>query len=96
MIAKLNAEVNRVLAQPDVQARLEREGAEIVAGPPERLGAIDRHRSRRLEEADRRREASVSNSSGRAVRARRGFAARTSTLPATTSPTPAIAGAVHR
>ena len=30
----------RVLAQPDVKERLDREGAEIVAGPPERLGTI--------------------------------------------------------
>ena len=40
IIVKLNAEVNRVLAQPDVKERLEREGAEIVGGPPERLGTI--------------------------------------------------------
>jgi tripartite-type tricarboxylate transporter receptor subunit TctC len=40
IIAKLNAEVNRVLAQQDVKERLEREGAEIVGGPPERLGTI--------------------------------------------------------
>jgi tripartite-type tricarboxylate transporter receptor subunit TctC len=40
IIAKLNAEVNRMLAQQDVQERLEREGAEIVSGPPERLGTI--------------------------------------------------------
>jgi tripartite-type tricarboxylate transporter receptor subunit TctC len=40
VIARLNAEVNRVLAQPEVKDRLAREGAEIVAGPPERLGAI--------------------------------------------------------
>jgi tripartite-type tricarboxylate transporter receptor subunit TctC len=40
IIAKLNAEVNRVLAQQDVRERLEREGAEIIAGPPERLGTI--------------------------------------------------------
>ena len=40
VIAKLNAEVNRVLAQPEVKERLAREGAEIVDGPPERLGNI--------------------------------------------------------
>jgi tripartite-type tricarboxylate transporter receptor subunit TctC len=40
IVAKLNAEVNRVLAQQDVKLRLEKEGAEIVAGPPERLGTI--------------------------------------------------------
>jgi len=32
--------VNRVLAQPDVKARLEREGAELIPGPPERLGTL--------------------------------------------------------
>jgi len=42
VVARLNAEVNRVLAQPDVRERLAREGAEIVAGPPERLGTIVR------------------------------------------------------
>ena len=40
VIAKLNADVNRVLAQPDVKARLEREGAELIPGPPERLGTL--------------------------------------------------------
>ena len=40
IITKLNAEVNHVLAQPEVKERLDREGAEIVSGPPERLGAI--------------------------------------------------------
>jgi tripartite-type tricarboxylate transporter receptor subunit TctC len=40
IVAKLNAEVNRVLAQQEVRERLEKEGAEIVSGPPERLGAI--------------------------------------------------------
>jgi tripartite-type tricarboxylate transporter receptor subunit TctC len=40
VIAKLNAETNRMLAQPDVKARLEREGAELLAGPPETLGTL--------------------------------------------------------
>jgi tripartite-type tricarboxylate transporter receptor subunit TctC len=40
VIAKLNAEVQRVLAQADVRERLEREGAELIAGSPEKLGAI--------------------------------------------------------
>lgn len=40
VVARLNAAVNGVLAQQEVRDRLEREGAEIVAGPPERLGAI--------------------------------------------------------
>ena len=40
VIAKLNGDVNRVLAQHDVKARLEREGAELIPGPPERLGTL--------------------------------------------------------
>src|SRR5262249_24224966 len=40
VLTKLNTEVNAILKQPDVVERLEKEGAEIVAGPPERLGAI--------------------------------------------------------
>jgi tripartite-type tricarboxylate transporter receptor subunit TctC len=28
------------LTQTDVKERLEREGAELIAGPPERLGAL--------------------------------------------------------
>ena len=39
-IAKLNAETQKVLAQADVKARLEREGAELTPGPPERLGGM--------------------------------------------------------
>jgi tripartite-type tricarboxylate transporter receptor subunit TctC len=40
VIAKLNAETQRVLAQSDVRERLEREGAELIPGPPERLAAL--------------------------------------------------------
>ena len=40
VVTKLNAVVQKVLAQPDVKARLEREGVELVPGAPERLGAI--------------------------------------------------------
>lgn len=40
IVARLNTEVNRVLAQPDVRERLEKEGADIIPGPPERLGSI--------------------------------------------------------
>ncbi len=40
IIAKLNAQIQRVLAQPDVRERLEREGAELIPGAPERLGAL--------------------------------------------------------
>jgi tripartite-type tricarboxylate transporter receptor subunit TctC len=39
-IARLNAEVRKVLAQPDVRERLEREGAELIPGDPEKLGTI--------------------------------------------------------
>jgi tripartite-type tricarboxylate transporter receptor subunit TctC len=40
VVAKLNAATQKVLAQPDVKARLEREGAELIPGPPERLGGV--------------------------------------------------------
>ena len=40
VVALLNAETQAVLAQPDVKARLEREGAELIPGPPERLGTL--------------------------------------------------------
>jgi tripartite-type tricarboxylate transporter receptor subunit TctC len=40
IVARLNAETQRVLAQPEVRERLEREGAEIISGPPERLGTL--------------------------------------------------------
>lgn len=40
VIARLNAEVNRVLAQPEVKARLEREGAELIPGTPSNLGTL--------------------------------------------------------
>jgi tripartite-type tricarboxylate transporter receptor subunit TctC len=40
VIAKMNADMLRTLAQPEVRERLEREGAELIAGPPERLGAL--------------------------------------------------------
>ncbi len=40
VIATLNAETQKVLAQADVKERLEREGAELIPGPPERLGTL--------------------------------------------------------
>ena len=40
IIARLNAETQRMLAQTDVRERLEREGAELIPGSPERLGAL--------------------------------------------------------
>jgi len=40
VIARINAETQKVLAQPDVRERLEREGAELIPGPPERLAAL--------------------------------------------------------
>ena len=39
-ITRINVEVRRVLAQADVRERLEREGAELIPGEPERLGAL--------------------------------------------------------
>jgi tripartite-type tricarboxylate transporter receptor subunit TctC len=40
IVVRLNAEVAKLLAQPDVRERLEREGAELIPGSPERLGAL--------------------------------------------------------
>jgi tripartite-type tricarboxylate transporter receptor subunit TctC len=40
IVLRLNAEVTRTLTQPDVKERLEREGAELIAGPPERLDVL--------------------------------------------------------
>lgn len=40
IIARLNAEVQKVLAQPGVRERLEREGVELIPGPPDRLGTL--------------------------------------------------------
>ena len=40
IVARLNAETQALLAQPDVRERLEREGAELIPGPPERLAAL--------------------------------------------------------
>jgi tripartite-type tricarboxylate transporter receptor subunit TctC len=40
IVARLNAETQRVLAQPDVRERLEKEGAELIPGSPRDLGAI--------------------------------------------------------
>ncbi len=40
IVARLNADTQKVLAQPEVRERLEREGAEIISGPPERLGNL--------------------------------------------------------
>ncbi|MFO1317266.1 MAG: tripartite tricarboxylate transporter substrate-binding protein [Burkholderiales bacterium] len=40
IVARLNADAQKVLAQPDVRERLEREGAELIPGPPERLGSL--------------------------------------------------------
>ena len=40
IVAQLNAEVTRILALPEVKERLEREGAELIAGPPEKLESM--------------------------------------------------------
>ena len=40
IVARLNAAVRKLLAQPEVRERLEREGAEIVSGPPARLESL--------------------------------------------------------
>ena len=51
IVLRLNAEVARLLAQPDVRERLDREGAELIPGSPEKLGALieaDMERWKRL------------------------------------------------
>jgi len=40
VIARLNAEVQKILAMPDVRERLEREGAELIPGSQAQLGAL--------------------------------------------------------
>jgi tripartite-type tricarboxylate transporter receptor subunit TctC len=40
IVLRLNAATQALLAQADVRERLEREGAELIPGPPERLGAL--------------------------------------------------------
>jgi tripartite-type tricarboxylate transporter receptor subunit TctC len=40
VVSRLNRVVQEALAEPDVRARLEREGAEVVSGPPDQLGLI--------------------------------------------------------
>jgi tripartite-type tricarboxylate transporter receptor subunit TctC len=51
VVARINAATQALLAQADVRERLEREGAELIPGGPERLGALieaDLNRWRRL------------------------------------------------
>ena len=40
VVVRLNWETLRILAQPDVRERLEKEGAELIPGPPEKLAAL--------------------------------------------------------
>jgi len=40
VVLRLNMETQKVLARPEVRERLEREGAELIPGPPERLAAV--------------------------------------------------------
>jgi tripartite-type tricarboxylate transporter receptor subunit TctC len=40
IVVRLNWETMRVLAQPEVRERLEKEGAELIPGPPEKLAAL--------------------------------------------------------
>jgi len=39
VIAKLNGEINRILALPEVKTRFGEQGVRVIGGPPERLGA---------------------------------------------------------
>jgi tripartite-type tricarboxylate transporter receptor subunit TctC len=40
VVARLNAETQKILAQPDVRERLEKEGAELIPGPPDKLATL--------------------------------------------------------
>jgi tripartite-type tricarboxylate transporter receptor subunit TctC len=40
IVVRLNRETVRILAQPEVRERLEKEGAELIPGPPEKLAAL--------------------------------------------------------
>jgi tripartite-type tricarboxylate transporter receptor subunit TctC len=46
-IAKLNAELNRIAAQPDVRSRVDAMGAQIKTGTPEEFGALIRSETAR-------------------------------------------------
>jgi tripartite-type tricarboxylate transporter receptor subunit TctC len=47
IVAKVNAEVNRILALPDVRARLVPQGIDLSTGSPEDLGKLIREDSAR-------------------------------------------------
>ena len=53
IIAKLNKEINEVLAEPAIKARLVDLGGEPLIGTPEAFGADDCGRNRQVEEGDR-------------------------------------------
>ena len=40
IVARLNQETLQILARPEVRERLEKEGAELIPGPPEKLAAL--------------------------------------------------------
>ena len=40
MVRRLNAEVNRIITQPTMRARLLEQGAEVVGGAPEEFGTL--------------------------------------------------------
>jgi len=40
IVARLNQETLQILARPEVRDRLEKEGAELIPGPPEKLAAL--------------------------------------------------------
>ena len=40
IVLRLNAEVSKLLMQPEIRERLKREGTELISGSPERLGAL--------------------------------------------------------
>ena len=91
-IVRIAAEVKRVLAQPDVRERLEREGAELIPGEPADARRADRARPRELEEAHRRGAADLRIAARAAAPAARARSRRPrARRPAARDPRPAVA-----
>jgi tripartite-type tricarboxylate transporter receptor subunit TctC len=53
IVGKLNTELNRIMQEPAMQARLASQGAEIVTGTPEEFGAYIRRENARWAEVTR-------------------------------------------
>ena len=57
IIEKLNKEINAILAEPAIKARLIELGGEPLIGPPEAFGNDDRGGNGKVEKSDRGRQA---------------------------------------